>query len=146
LEDTARPCDGHSEQRGPVRAEAEIAYERAASCVLARSYHRAERMAILGTRGAPATYFPKGVLSSTRSLTTAHWPCGLEPGRYVLNVSRLEPENNDHVAIEAHTAVKTDLPLALVGERALGGRRRAHERARAGRASGTQSPTRKRPR
>ena len=35
-----------------------------------------------------------------------------------------------HVAIEAHAAVKTDLPLAIVGGRAVRVRRRAHERAR----------------
>jgi exopolysaccharide biosynthesis WecB/TagA/CpsF family protein len=41
---------------------------------------------------------------------------GLEPGRYVLYVSRLEPENNAHVLIEAYSKVTTDLPLAVVGD------------------------------
>lgn len=41
---------------------------------------------------------------------------GLEPGRYVLYVSRLEPENNADVVVEAYAGVKTDLPLALVGD------------------------------
>ncbi len=41
---------------------------------------------------------------------------GLEAGRYVLYVSRLEPENNAHVVIEAYSKVKTDLPLAVVGD------------------------------
>jgi glycosyltransferase involved in cell wall biosynthesis len=41
---------------------------------------------------------------------------GLEPGRYVLYVSRLEPENNAHVVIEAYASVSTDLPLAIVGD------------------------------
>jgi exopolysaccharide biosynthesis WecB/TagA/CpsF family protein len=41
---------------------------------------------------------------------------GLEPGRYVLYVSRLEPENNAHVVIEAYSRVSTDLPLAVVGD------------------------------
>jgi exopolysaccharide biosynthesis WecB/TagA/CpsF family protein len=41
---------------------------------------------------------------------------GLEPGRYVLYVSRLEPENNAHVVIEAYSKVSTDLPLAVVGD------------------------------
>ena len=41
---------------------------------------------------------------------------GLEPGRYVLYVSRLEPENNAHVVIEAYRSVMTDLPLAVVGD------------------------------
>jgi glycosyltransferase involved in cell wall biosynthesis len=41
---------------------------------------------------------------------------GLEPGGYVLYVSRLEPENNAHVVIDAYSRVKTDLPLAIVGD------------------------------
>jgi glycosyltransferase involved in cell wall biosynthesis len=41
---------------------------------------------------------------------------GLEPGRYVLYVSRLEPENNAHVVVEAYARVRTDVPLAVVGD------------------------------
>lgn len=41
---------------------------------------------------------------------------GLEAGRYVLYVSRLEPENNAHVVIDAYASVRTDLPLAIVGD------------------------------
>ncbi len=41
---------------------------------------------------------------------------GLEPGRYVLYVSRLEPENNAHVVIDAYARVTSDLPLAIVGD------------------------------
>jgi len=41
---------------------------------------------------------------------------GLEAGRYVLYVSRLEPENNAHVVIDAYSKVSTDLPLAVVGD------------------------------
>lgn len=40
---------------------------------------------------------------------------GLQPNRYVLYVSRLEPENNAHLVIEAYQKVKTDLPLVIVG-------------------------------
>jgi len=40
---------------------------------------------------------------------------GLEPGRYVLYVSRLEPENNADVVIDAYARVTSDLPLAIVG-------------------------------
>jgi glycosyltransferase involved in cell wall biosynthesis len=40
---------------------------------------------------------------------------GLEPDRYVLYVSRLEPENNAHLVIQAYEQVKTDLPLVIVG-------------------------------
>jgi exopolysaccharide biosynthesis WecB/TagA/CpsF family protein len=41
---------------------------------------------------------------------------GLEAGRYLLYVSRLEPENNAHVVIEAFRSVVSDLPLAIVGD------------------------------
>lgn len=34
---------------------------------------------------------------------------------YLLYVSRLEPENNAHVFIEAYEKVKTDMPLVIVG-------------------------------
>jgi glycosyltransferase involved in cell wall biosynthesis len=40
---------------------------------------------------------------------------GLEPNRYILYVSRLEPENNAHLVIEAYEKVETDLPLVIVG-------------------------------
>ena len=40
---------------------------------------------------------------------------GLQPNQYVLYVSRLEPENNAHLVIEAYKKVKTDLPLVIVG-------------------------------
>ncbi len=40
---------------------------------------------------------------------------GLLPGKYVLYVSRLEPENNAHLVIEAYERVETDLPLVIVG-------------------------------
>jgi glycosyltransferase involved in cell wall biosynthesis len=41
---------------------------------------------------------------------------GLQPRRYVLYVSRLEPENNAHVVIEAFARVRSDLTLAIVGD------------------------------
>ncbi len=40
---------------------------------------------------------------------------GLQPNQYVLYVSRLEPENNAHLAIEAYRNLKTDWPLVIVG-------------------------------
>ncbi|MBV9301474.1 MAG: DUF1972 domain-containing protein [Acidobacteriaceae bacterium] len=41
---------------------------------------------------------------------------GLEPGKYVLYVSRMEPENNALMVREAFERVKTDFKLALVGD------------------------------
>lgn len=40
---------------------------------------------------------------------------GLMPNHYVLYVSRLEPENNAHLVIDAYERVKTDMPLVIVG-------------------------------
>ncbi len=40
---------------------------------------------------------------------------GLEPEKYVLYVSRLEPENNAHKVVEAFEGVDTDMQLAIVG-------------------------------
>jgi glycosyltransferase involved in cell wall biosynthesis len=41
---------------------------------------------------------------------------GLEPERYVLYVSRLEPENNAHLVIEAFENVVTSMKLVIVGD------------------------------
>jgi glycosyltransferase involved in cell wall biosynthesis len=66
--------------------------------------------------GRSTDYFPYGTdLGSTPDDGTLAG-LGLEPGRYVLYVSRLEPENNAHVVIEAYRLVRTDLPLAIVGD------------------------------
>ncbi|HVE94459.1 MAG TPA: glycosyltransferase, partial [Acidimicrobiales bacterium] len=45
---------------------------------------------------------------------------GLVPGGYVLYVSRLEPENNAHIAIEAYASSGITLPLVVVGGAAYG--------------------------
>ena len=47
-------------------------------------------------------------------LTVRRW--GVEPNRYVLYVSRLEPENNAHLVIEAFKRVRTSRKLLIVGE------------------------------
>jgi glycosyltransferase involved in cell wall biosynthesis len=49
--------------------------------------------------------------ASTRRLSQY----GLQPERYVLYVSRLEPENNAHLVIEAYEQIATDMPLVIVG-------------------------------
>jgi glycosyltransferase involved in cell wall biosynthesis len=40
---------------------------------------------------------------------------GLEPGRFVLFVGRLVPENNARLVVEAHHALGADWPLVVVG-------------------------------
>jgi exopolysaccharide biosynthesis WecB/TagA/CpsF family protein len=66
--------------------------------------------------GRETTYFPYGTELEPVADDGTLARLGLEPGRYVLYVSRLEPENNAHVVIEAYASVKTDLPLAVVGD------------------------------
>jgi glycosyltransferase involved in cell wall biosynthesis len=41
---------------------------------------------------------------------------GIEPGRYILYVSRLEPENQADLVIRAYKRVPGDIPLLLVGD------------------------------
>lgn len=41
---------------------------------------------------------------------------GLEPRRYILYVSRFEPENNPHLVVKAFEKLKTDFKLAMVGD------------------------------
>jgi glycosyltransferase involved in cell wall biosynthesis len=41
---------------------------------------------------------------------------GVEPGRFVLFVGRLVPENNAHLLVEAHRRLGTDWPLVIVGD------------------------------
>lgn len=41
---------------------------------------------------------------------------GVEPERYFLFVSRLEPENNAHVVVKAFEGVRTDMRLLIVGD------------------------------
>jgi glycosyltransferase involved in cell wall biosynthesis len=53
-----------------------------------------------------------GTVEGTETLTRL----GLEPGRYFLYVSRLEPENNPLLVREAFERISTDLKLALVGD------------------------------
>ena len=43
-------------------------------------------------------------------------PFDLQPGRYVLYVSRLEPENNPELVLSAWRKVRTDWPLVMVGD------------------------------
>ncbi|MEW6583823.1 MAG: glycosyltransferase, partial [Actinomycetota bacterium] len=41
---------------------------------------------------------------------------GVEPGRFILFVGRLVPENNAHLLVEAHRMLDTDWPLVVVGD------------------------------
>jgi len=66
--------------------------------------------------GRETSYFPYGTDLQQVADDGTLAELGLEAGRYVLYVSRLEPENNAHVVIDAFSRVQSDLPLAVVGD------------------------------
>jgi glycosyltransferase involved in cell wall biosynthesis len=66
--------------------------------------------------GADSTFIPYGADLTRLTTTTTLDRFGLEPGRYFLYVSRLEPENNAHAVIEAFTLAGLDRKLAVVGD------------------------------
>ena len=101
---------------------------------LGRSYYRlAERLSIilpnetvtdarviqeyyLSRYNAPSTMIAYGAEVERQPDRTAVRAWGVEPNRYVLYVSRLEPENNAHLVIEAFKRVRTSHKLVIVGD------------------------------
>jgi glycosyltransferase involved in cell wall biosynthesis len=65
-----------------------------------------------GTPSVPIAY---GVLPPDDPGTETLAALGLEPRRYLLYVSRFEPENNPHRVAAEYRAVPGDLPLVMVG-------------------------------
>ena len=66
---------------------------------------------------APSTFIPYGADPERVETTAALDQLGLQPRRYFLYVSRMEPENNGLLVREAFEQVKeTDLKLALIGD------------------------------
>jgi glycosyltransferase involved in cell wall biosynthesis len=57
---------------------------------------------------------------------------GLRPDRYLLYVSRMEPENNALLVVEAYGALDTDVPLVMVGDAPYAHRYMEKVRAAAG--------------
>jgi glycosyltransferase involved in cell wall biosynthesis len=66
--------------------------------------------------GKESTFIPYGAEVGKVNQQDALGPLGLEPGKYVLYVSRMEPENNALLVRRAFERLKTDLKLALVGD------------------------------
>lgn len=66
--------------------------------------------------GKESQFIPYGAETGKVAETEAVRALGLEPGRYVLYVSRLEPENNALAVREAFERVDTDFKLALIGD------------------------------
>jgi len=66
--------------------------------------------------GRATDYFPYGTELEATPNDGLLEELGLKTRGYVLFVSRLEPENNAHVVIEAFGSVRTELPLVIVGD------------------------------
>lgn len=66
--------------------------------------------------GAKSTFIPYGAPTGKLATITALQQLGLEPERYVLYVTRFEPENNPLLVRRAFEQVATDLKLALIGD------------------------------
>jgi len=62
------------------------------------------------------TFIPYGAETGKLETAEALEQLGLEPGRYFLYVSRMEPENNALMVREAYERLETELKLALVGD------------------------------
>jgi glycosyltransferase involved in cell wall biosynthesis len=65
--------------------------------------------------GKDSTFIPYGAETGKVAGCETVTRLGLEPGRYFLYVSRLEPENNALLVREAFERVKTDMKLAIIG-------------------------------
>jgi glycosyltransferase involved in cell wall biosynthesis len=63
-----------------------------------------------------STFIPYGAETGKVPQTDLVRALGLEPGKYVLYVSRLEPENNALLVRQAFEKVNTGFKLALVGD------------------------------
>lgn len=66
--------------------------------------------------GKESTFIPYGAEVGKVKEHDALQSLGLEPGKYVLYVSRMEPENNALLVRRAFEKVNTDFKLALIGD------------------------------
>jgi glycosyltransferase involved in cell wall biosynthesis len=66
--------------------------------------------------GRASTMIPYGADATKSETRTVLDQLQLEPGRYFLYVSRMEPENNGLLVREAFEKVETSLKLALIGD------------------------------
>jgi glycosyltransferase involved in cell wall biosynthesis len=68
------------------------------------------------TYGKETVFIPYGATVEKASTTDVLRKFGVKPGNYMLYVSRLEPENNCHLVINAFEQVETDMSLVIVGD------------------------------
>jgi glycosyltransferase involved in cell wall biosynthesis len=72
--------------------------------------------------GKDSTYIPYGAPIGRIESKNVLTKFGLKPGKYVLYVSRLEPENNAHVVVKAFEKVRTDYKCVIVGDAPYNGK------------------------
>ena len=65
---------------------------------------------------APSVMIAYGTRCDRQETTEVLDRLNVNPGGYALYVSRLEPENNAHLVIEAFASVRTGMPLLIVGD------------------------------
>jgi glycosyltransferase involved in cell wall biosynthesis len=65
--------------------------------------------------GAPSVFIPYGARTEKSPNRDILDKLGLSPGEYFLYVSRLEPENNAHLVVEAFEKVRSSRKLVIVG-------------------------------
>jgi glycosyltransferase involved in cell wall biosynthesis len=63
-----------------------------------------------------STFIPYGAPTEKEPTTEVLEKFNVKPNRYILYVSRLEPENNAHLVVKAFEQVKTDMNLVVVGD------------------------------
>jgi glycosyltransferase involved in cell wall biosynthesis len=66
--------------------------------------------------GKDSTFIAYGAETCKVSADDRVRELGLEPGRYVLYVSRMEPENNALLVRQAFESLQTDFKLAIIGD------------------------------
>lgn len=66
--------------------------------------------------GAASVYIPYGALTAKPKGQEFLEKLGVDPGEYFLYVSRLEPENNAHLVVEAYERVQSSKRLVIVGD------------------------------
>lgn len=66
--------------------------------------------------GVSSQMIAYGADCSRQPTTDVQQRLGVKPGEYALYVSRLEPENNAHLVVQAYESVRTERPLLIVGD------------------------------
>jgi len=70
----------------------------------------------LQTYNRRSTFIPYGAPVERVHTSEVLARLGVAPRQYVLYVSRLEPENNAHLVVQAYEKARTDFPLLIVGD------------------------------